>query len=108
MNAFSDAKYDFNRKLAEKQLNEYWEEYDYKDDENYEELYSDIIGAMSESSTMEHYHGWLMSVYDRSYSGVEELSELLQYVWDFGEQLNVRLIAYWVGLQMAIEQLKGE
>ncbi|AIM04419.1 hypothetical protein BACvac02_0523 [Bacillus anthracis] len=30
----------------------------------------------------------------------------MECIWDFGKRLPRRLIGYWLGLQMAIEQLE--
>lgn len=102
LRAFCESKYKFNEQLAKKQLRDYWKEYDLNKLEDGKEIYDRIRNAIEESSTVEMYQGWLMTVYE----GTSADSDLMEAVWDFGQQLSYRLIGYWVGLRMAIEQLE--
>lgn len=102
LSAFCESKYNFNEQLAKSQLNDYWNEYDLHELEDGKEIYDKIRNAIEESSTVEAYHGWLMTVYE----GTSADADLMESVWGFGQQLSHRLIGYWVGLQMAIKQLE--
>lgn len=102
LDAFCEDRWDFNAKLAKKELKEHWEEYEMDKTENGEEIYDGIMSAIEESSSLEAYRAWLMPVYQST--SID--SDKLECVWDFGKEMPHRLIAYWVGLQMAIEQLE--
>jgi hypothetical protein len=89
---------DFDDKLAKKELKEYWKEHEMDELEDSKEIYDGIVLAIDESSSLESYRAWLMPVYQNT-------SIELEGVWDFGKRMPRRLIGYWVGLQMATEQL---
>ncbi|AZV43632.1 hypothetical protein BAOM_3023 [Peribacillus asahii] len=102
LSAFCEDRWDFDEKLAKKELKEYWEEYEMSQIEDSKEIYDGIISAIEESRSINEYHSWLMTVYhDTSID-----SDIMEYVWDFGRKMPPRLIGYWVGLQMIIEQLE--
>jgi hypothetical protein len=103
LSAFCEERWGFDEKLAKKELREYWKEYEMK--RRYsdgQEIYDGILNAINESTSLESYRAWLMPVYQQT--SVE--SDDLECVWDFGKRMPYRLIGYWVGLQMAIEQLE--
>jgi hypothetical protein len=103
LSAFCGERWDFDDQLAKKELKEYWKEYEmdrrYNDSK---EIYRGILSAIDESTSLEAYRAWLMPVYQDT--SVE--SDDLEYIWDLGKRMPYRLIGYWVGLQMAIEQLE--
>ncbi|MGF9979332.1 hypothetical protein [Viridibacillus arvi] len=103
LSAFCEARWNFDEKLAKKELKEYWKEYEmkrrYKDSQ---EIYDGIISAIDESSSLEAYRAWLMPVYQDT--SIE--SDDLESIWEIGKRMPYRLIGYWVGLQMVVEQLK--
>ncbi|KPH76082.1 hypothetical protein [Oceanobacillus caeni] len=103
LEAFCEERWNFDQALAKKELNHYWNEYEL--DEQYEDsrkIYRGILSAIDESTSLESYRAWLMPVYqDTSID-----SDTMEYIWDLGKIMPVRLIGYWVGLQMVIEQLE--
>lgn len=102
LTAFCEARWDFDQEKAKEELKEYWEEYEMNEAEEGKEIFDDIISAIDESSSVESFHFWVGNVYlNRSLE-----SDTMEYIWDFGKRLPRRLIGYWLGLQMAIEQLK--
>lgn len=101
LSAFCEERWDFDEKIAKKELKEYWYEYDLNLIDDSEEIYEGIYSAIEESNSMESYRAWLMPVYQNT--SVE--SDVMESVWDFGKKMPHRLIGYWVGLQMVIEQL---
>ncbi|EJR36972.1 hypothetical protein [Bacillus cereus] len=103
LTAFCEERWNFDEEKAKRELDEYWKEYDMNETtENGREVYDHIISAIDESSSMEGYHFWLSEVYHNSSLD----SDTLEDVWNFGKRLPRRLIGYWLGLQMAIEQLE--
>lgn len=102
LTAFCNERYDFDEKTAKKDLKEFWKEYDMHEIDDSKEIYNEILSVIKDSTTMNHYQSGISSVYhDTSMD-----SDTLEYVWDFGKRMPRRLIGYWVGLQMIIEQLK--
>lgn len=104
LSAFCDDRWNFDQKLAEEELKEYWKEYDMHEFEGYQKLYDDILSAISDSHSVDVFEGRLISVYQDSCID----SGTMDVISNFGQRLPPRLIAYWVGLQMIIEELKGE
>ncbi|MED2040841.1 hypothetical protein P4V58_27600 [Bacillus wiedmannii] len=102
LTAFCDDRWDFDDKKAKKELKELWEEWEMNDQEDGKEMYRKIVSAINESSSMNEYQYWL---YD-AYHSISMDSETMSCVCDFGKRLPYRLIGYWLGLQMAIEQLE--
>lgn len=102
LTAFCEERWNFDEEKAKKELDEYWKEYNMNETEDRQEVYDGIISAIGESSSMESYHFWLSDVYHNSSLD----SDTMEDVWNFGERLPRRLIGYWLGLQMVIEQLE--
>lgn len=102
LSATCGERWDFDEKLAKKELKEYWKEYEmnkrYKDGK---EIYDGIVTAINESTSLDSYRAWLMPVYQDTSIETDDLEP----VWDFGKRMPYRLISYWVALQMIIEQL---
>lgn len=104
LRAFCEDRWDFNPEQAKQELDKYWEEYEMELQEDSQDIYDGVLSAIEESSSMEGYRGWLMTVYNEH--SVD--TDLLEVIWDFGQKMPLRLIGYWVGLQMIIEQLEKD
>lgn len=102
LTAFCNERWDFDDAKAKKELKEYWKEYDMHEIDDSKEIYDEIMSAINESSSMNDYHSYLMMTYHNTSLD----SDTLEYVWDFGKRIPWRLIGYWVGLQIVIEQLE--
>lgn len=102
LSASCGERWNFNADLAKKELKEYWNEYELNRIKDSREIYDGIRSAIDESSSMESYRAWLMPVYQNT--SVD--SDVMEGVWDLGKEMPHRLIGYWVGLQMIIEQLE--
>lgn len=102
LSASCGERWNFNTDLAKKELKEYWNDYELNRIKDSEEIYGGICSAIDESSSMESYRAWLMPVYQNT--SVD--SDVMEGVWDLGKEMPHRLIGYWVGLQMVIEQLE--
>lgn len=104
LTAFCEERWDFDYKLAKKEFNEFWKENEMDSYEDSVEIRNGISSAIDEATTMESYRAWLMPVYtDTSIDSYH-----LESIWDFGKKMPHRLIGYWVGLQMIIEQLENK
>ncbi|MED0963836.1 hypothetical protein [Bacillus paramycoides] len=101
LTAFCGDRWNFDSKKAKRELEEYWQEYEMSDQEDSGEMYTKILSAINESSSMNEYQYWLYDAYHSTSMDSETISD----VSDFGKRLPYRLIGYWLGLQMAIEQL---
>lgn len=105
LEAFCEDRWNFDQTLAKKELREYWDEYEINEQyDDAREIYKGIISAIDESTSLDAYRAWLMPVYQNT--SVD--SDTMEYVWDFGKRMPYRLIGYWVGLQMVIEQLSSK
>ena len=104
LSAFCESRWDFDSKLAKKQLNEYWEENEMKNYEDEREMHKMILHAINESNSLESYQAMLYPVYHNT--SIE--SDDFEVIYDFGKEMPMRLIGYWVGLQLAIEQLEAK
>ncbi|WP_144468409.1 hypothetical protein [Bacillus pumilus] len=105
LEAFCEDRWNFDQSLAKKELREYWDEYEINEQyDDAREIYKGIISAIDESTSLDAYRAWLMPVYQNT----SVASDTMEYVWDFGKRMPYRLIGYWVGLQMVIEQLSSK
>lgn len=105
LEAFCEDRWNFDQSLAKKELREYWDEYEINEQyDDAREIYKGIISAIDESTSLDDYRAWLMPVYQDT--SVD--SDTMEYVWNFGKRMPYRLIGYWVGLQMVIEQLSSK
>ncbi|MBJ8031549.1 hypothetical protein [Bacillus cereus group sp. N21] len=102
LTAFCEERWNFDQEKAKKELDEFWEENEMNETEDGQEIYDGICSAINESSSMESFHFWLGDVYHNTSLD----SDTMEYIWDLGKRLPRRLIGYWLGLQMAIEQLE--
>lgn len=99
LEAYRGERWDFDMDLAIKELNEYW--VDCEENEENKETYDKIVEAIQESNGNESFHCQITSAYNGG--GIH--SDDMEWIWHLGERLPYRLIGYWVGLQMAAEQL---
>lgn len=102
LSAFCEERWDFDDKKAKEELEEYWDEYDMHEIEDSKEIFDGITSAIDESSSVEAFGAWLVSVYENTSAD----SDLMSYVSGFGRRMPARLIGYWVGLKMIIEQVE--
>lgn len=105
LSAFCGERWDFDNELAKLEFDEYWAENDLKNRfEDSQKIYDAIIAAVGESPSLETYQANIMATYRET----SLKSDQIESIWEFGKAMPVRLIGYWVGLQMAIEQLLNE
>lgn len=105
LEAFCEDRWNFDQSLAKKELREYWDEYEINEQyDDAREIYKGIISAIDKSTSLDAYRAWLMPVYQNT--SVD--SDTMEYVCDFGKRMPYRLIGYWIGLQMVIEQLSSK
>lgn len=99
--ASSNDRWDFDPEIAKSELEEYRH---FFPDEVQEEAVNSIREVINEYCTFEGYRFGLSRVladYDDELEG-----EDIAILCEIGRRIPSRLIAYWVGLQMAVEQLK--
>ncbi|MFJ7920026.1 hypothetical protein ACIQ6U_09730 [Lysinibacillus fusiformis] len=104
------AKYEFDGKLARKQIKEYFLEWcDVEDisklNSDDEELYDDLIRATNEWNLPEHFNTAVYHIYQSTTSEWFD-SEMASSIADLGQRLSYSVVSYWLGLQMINEQLK--
>lgn len=102
LSAFCEDRWDFDEKLAKKELLAHWKEYELFDEEDGREIYDSVVSAIEESSSVDAFHAWLMPIYQNS----SITSDMIECIWDIGKRMPFRLIGYWVALQMIAEQLE--
>lgn len=105
-------KYDFDEKLAAKEIEEYFIDWcDIEDisklNEDDEELYDDLIRATLDWSLPEHFSTAVYHIYQSTNSEWFD-SEIASSIADLGKQLSYSMISYWVGLQMIAELQEKE
>lgn len=107
MTAYSGERWSFDEGKAMKELEEWYEEKKYSNAEGLEDIYSTLRAEVNNWSMQEHFQTAVFSIYDKAdaywFDG-EEASMIA----DFGKQLPYQFIAFWLGLQMAIEQLESK
>lgn len=59
------------------------------------------LSVIRESANVREYQHGIMDVYENTSLETDDM----EWLYDLGQVMPYRLIAYWVGLQMAIEQL---
>ena len=107
----SREKYDFNEKLAQAQINEYfidWCDVDNVRDleEGDKDLYDELISATTEWSTPEHFSSMgVWTAYNNTSCDWFD-GETASCIEDCGKELSSEFIAYLLGIQMANEQIK--
>lgn len=105
-------KYDFDDKLAREQI-----ESDFKSwcdvdsiselEEETKELYEELIGETHEWNRCDHFQNGVYAVYNNTSVDWFD-SECASSIADNGQRLSRCFIAYWLGLQMLIEQLEAQ
>lgn len=105
LTAHSDERWSFNYKKALRELDEWYLER--KDDQldDLDELHEDLREAAMNFSLHEHFKTAVFSIYETTTAHWFDTEEA-ESVSDFGSELPHQFIAYWVGLQMAINQLE--
>lgn len=112
LTASEHPKYDFDSKLAQSEIKEYFiDMFDVdaiKDlEEEDGELLAELLSETEEWGSCDHFSAGIYSIY--SNTNVDWFdSESASYVADCGKKLSYSLISYWVGLQMIAEQIKNE
>ena len=106
------SKYNFDTSLAQEHIEEYifdWCDVDHIDQLNEEDqdLYKELLFATSNWSSVEHFQTAVYSIYERANAYWFD-SEAASIIANCGQRLNRSFIAYWVGLQMIIEQLEQQ
>lgn len=104
LTAYCGAREEFDEKKARQELREHWKQYDMKDVDDSNELYQAIRSAIRESSTIDQYNFQLSLVYHDSTLEYDAFEGL----FSIGKQMPYRLIGYWVGLKMIIEQVAAK
>ena len=106
LSAFSGERLDFDSERAQEELNEWYLETkeDVSDVNSLNELYEDLLDAIRNWSLKSHFEQAVFSIYEHTSVDWFE-SEEATMVSDFGSRLPYRLIAYWLGFQMVIEQI---
>ncbi|WP_374723665.1 hypothetical protein [Calidifontibacillus erzurumensis] len=105
-------KYDFDASLAQQQIEKYflnWCNVSHVDQlkEEDKELFEELLFATNNWNRSEHFEQAVFSIYEQTSVDWFD-SEAASCIADCGKQLNRSLIAYWVGLQMVIEQLEAQ
>jgi hypothetical protein len=100
LTAFCEERWDFDDKTAQKELDDYKKDWD-MNDETSRNVYDQVSEAISESYSMENFHIQLSIAYEQG----DIHSDDMEWMWHLGERLPYRLIGYWIGIQMAAEQL---
>lgn len=98
--AHSGSRWNFDSDLARKELDQVYKDYNREKDV----LYKDMKETIEDASQVEHYQTGLNILYETTNLN----SDFMEEVWDFGHRLPLRFIAYWVGLQMVVEQFEKE
>lgn len=102
LRAFGGSLWKFNSEKAQEELLEYWEDNKMGSEEDNQSIYGAILSAINESDSVEEFKAHLMSIYDST----SITSDIIEDVSDFGQVMPPKLIGYWVGLQMIIEQVE--
>lgn len=112
LSAHERGRWDFDNTLAQEQIEEYifdWCDVDHVDQlsEDDNELYEELLCATSDWDSYDHFQMAVFSIYDNT--SVDWFDgESASSISDCGQRLNRSFIAYWVGLQMVIEQLESQ
>lgn len=111
LTAHEPSRWDFDKQLAQKEIDDYifdWCDISYLDqlDEDERELYEELLDATRNWNTHEHFKTAVFSIFERT--SVEWFDgEASHLISECGKRLPYCFIAYWLGLQMVIEQLNG-
>ncbi|GGB41487.1 hypothetical protein GCM10011409_18760 [Lentibacillus populi] len=110
LSAHERRRWDFDPYLAKEEIEEYifdWCDISHVDQlsEEDNELYEELIGATQNWDLQDHFEKAVFSIYENTSVGWFD-GEAASCISDCGKRLPRSLIAYWVGLQMVIEQLE--
>lgn len=103
-------KYDFDEKLARKQIEEYfldWCDVEKTSDmeKDSKELFNQLILETSQWGMCQHFSTGVYAIYqDTNVDWFD--SESASCIADCGSKLSYSMISYWLGLKMIIEQLE--
>lgn len=101
LSAFCSERQDFDSTVAHQELREYWNNYEMDNVENSKEIYNQILSVINNSINIKEYQYGILDVYQNT--SLE--SDSMEWLYNLGQVMPYRLIGYWVGLQMVIEQL---
>lgn len=107
-----ERRWDFDKHLAQEQIEEYifdWcdvEHVDQLSDED-NELYEDLLSATRNWDSQDHFEKAVFSIWENSSLDWFE-GEAASCITECGKILPRSFIAYWLGLQMVIEQLESQ
>ncbi len=106
-------RWDFDEKLAMEQIEEYfldWCDVDETSnlDDDDKRLFDELISATAEWSNHSHFENMgVWTAYNNTSVDWFD-TEAASCIADCGKRLNRCFVAYWLGLQMIIEQLEGQ
>lgn len=111
LSAHERRRWDFDRHLAQEQIEEYifdWCDVDHVDQLSNEdkELFEDLISATRNWDLHDHFERAVFSIWENSSIDWFE-GEAASCIADCGKSLPRSYIAYWLGLQMIIEQFES-
>ncbi|WP_337033493.1 hypothetical protein [Paenibacillus illinoisensis] len=112
LTAHERSRWDFDGHLAQNEIDDYifdWRDISHLDqlDEDESELYEELLSATRNWNTHEHFKTAIYSIYERT--NVEWFdSEAASCIAECGMRLPYCFIAYWLGLQMIVEQLESK
>lgn len=112
LTAHQRERWDFDREQAQEQIEEYifdWCDVEHVDQLNEEdnELYEELLYATNNWDSSNHFEMAVFSIFDNT--NVEWFdSEAASCIAGCGQRLSRSFIAYWLGLQMIIEQLEAQ
>ncbi|SCC30503.1 hypothetical protein [Bacillus wiedmannii] len=101
LTAFCNDRWDFDNNAARRDLKENWNDYEMDNMEDSKDVYNQITSVIRESANVREYQRGIMDVYENTSLETDDM----EWLYDLGQVMPYRLIAYWVGLQMTIEQL---
>lgn len=112
LSAHERRKWTFDRNLAKEQIEEYifdWCNVEHVDQlsEEDNQLYEDLLFATNNWDSHNHFEMAVFSIYENTNVDWFD-SEFASCISKCGQRLSRSLIAYWVGLQMIVEQLEQQ
>jgi hypothetical protein len=112
LTAHQRERWDFDYTLAQEQIENYffdWCDVDHVDQlgEEENELYEELLSATKNWDRHNHFEMAVFSIYERTNVDWFD-SESASCIADCGQRLSRCFIAYWLGLQMIIEQLESQ
>ena len=102
LQALSKPRWSFNKDLAKQQLKTYWKENEMNSYKEGKAVYHEIQQVIENSYTFEQYLNGLNLIYQNTSMDINDF----EAIEEFGKEMPLHLIAYWVGLQMVTEKLE--